>query len=95
VEDNRQPINELKLNLLGKIFLGTLSAWLVGKTVNTKLRGSRVQIEAVASVMNASRKFQEEMHKPDASVESVMRALGEKHLAASHFEKTLGVPWPL
>lgn len=95
MEDNRQPLNELQLNLLGKIFFGTVAAWLVGKSVNTKLRGSKEQIEVVAEALTASRKFQEELNRPDASVESVVQKLGAKHMSAARFERILGVPWPL
>ena len=95
MEDDRQPLNELKLNLLGKIFFGTVAAWLVGKAVSTKLRGSKEQIEAVASALSASRKFQDELNTPGASVESVVQKLGIKHMSASQFERVLGVPWPL
>jgi hypothetical protein len=93
--NDRQPLNELQLNLLGKIFFGTVAASLVGKIVNTKLRGSKEQIDAVAAALMASKKFQDELNRPGASVESVVQKLGVKHMSASQFERTLGVPWPL
>ena len=93
--NDKQPLNELKLNLIGKIFFGTVAAWLVGKAVNTKIRGSREQIEAVAAALSSSKKFQEELDKPGASVESVVQKLGIKHMSASQFERVLGIPWPL
>lgn len=93
--DNRESINELKVNLLGKIFFGTLAAWLVGKAVNTKLRGTREQVEAVANAMTASRRFQDELNRPGATVDSVMHKLGVKHMSSSEFERVLGIPWPL
>ena len=91
----KQPLNELKVNLLGKIFFATLGAWLVGKFVNTKLRGSPQEIEAVANALAASRKFQDELSRPGATVDSVVQKLGIKHMSASEFERVLGVPWPL
>ena len=93
--NDKQPLNELKLSLLGKIFFGTVAAWLVGKAVNTKLRGTKEQIETVAMALSASRRFQDELNKPGASVESVVQKLGIKHMSASQFERVLGVPWPL
>lgn len=89
------PINELRLNLLGKIFFAACGAWLVGKATNLKIRGSQEEIQAVASAMMASRRFQEELSRPGATVESVMQQLGLKHASAREFERILGVPWPL
>ncbi len=89
------PINELKLNLLGKIFFASVAAWLVGKTVNMKIRGTPEEVQAVSNAMTASRTFQEELDRPGATVESVMQKLGLKHATAREFERVLGVPWPL
>ena len=89
------PINELKLNLLGKIFFASVGAWLVGKAVNMKIRGTPDEIQAVSNAMMASRRFQEELNRDGATVESVMQKLGLKHATAREFERVLGVPWPL
>ena len=91
----KETINELKFNILGKIFFATLGAWLVGKVINTKLRGSRDEVEAVANALSASRRFQDELNRPGATVDSVVQKLGVKHMSASEFERVLGVPWPL
>lgn len=90
-----QPINELKLNLLGKIFFAAVGAWLVGKAVNLKIRGTPEEVQAVTNAMMASRTFQEELSRSGATVESVMQKLGLKHASAREFERILGVPWPL
>lgn len=89
------PLNELKLNLLGKIFFAAVGAWIVGKQTNLKIRGTPEEMNAVAEAMLASRRFQEELERPGATVESVMQKLGLKHGAAREFERILGVPWPL
>jgi hypothetical protein len=91
----KEPLNELQVNLLGKVFFATLGAWLVGKFVNTKLRGSQREIEAVANALSASRRFQDELSRPGATVDSVVQKLGVKHMSAAEFERVLGVPWPL
>jgi hypothetical protein len=95
IVSEKENINELKMNLLGKIFFGTLAAWLVGKAVNTKLRGSREEIDAVSNALMSSRRFQDELDRPGASVDSVVQKLGIKHMSATEFERVLGVPWPL
>lgn len=89
------PINELKLNLVGKLMFSAIGAWLVGKATNTMLRGTQSEIDAVANTMMASRRFQEELNRPGASVESVMQKLNLKHASAKEFERILGVPFPL
>jgi len=93
--NKKQPLNELHVNLIGKLFFATVSAWLLGRAVNTKLRGSKDQIEAVVNALSASRKFQDELNRPGATVDSVVQKLGIKHMSASEFERVLGVPWPL
>ena len=93
--NKKQPLNELHLNLIGKLFFTTVSAWLLGRAVNTKLRGSKEQVDAVVKALSASRKFQDELSRPGATVDSVVQKLGIKHMSAAEFERVLGVPWPL
>jgi|SRR5579885_425396 len=93
--DTKGPITELKLNLLGKIFFTAAAAWLVGRAINMKIRGTPEEVQAVANAMMASRRFQEELNRPGATVESVMTKLNLKHASAREFERILGVPWPL
>lgn len=83
------------LNLTGKILLASLGAWLVGKVINTKIRGNRDEINAVAAALLASRRFQDELRSPGASIQSVIDKLRIKQMTASEFERVLGVKWPL
>lgn len=85
----------LSLNLTGKIFLASLGAWMVGKYVNTKIRGSRDEVTAVSNALMASKRFQEELRKPGATVQSVMDKLHVKQMSASEFERVFGIKWPL
>lgn len=86
---------EYFLSFTGKLMVASLAAWLVGKIVNTKLRGTKEEIQAVANALAASKKFQEELRKPGATIDSVMDKLRVKQLTASEFQRVLGVPWPL
>lgn len=95
MDNDRKPLNELRINFIGKLFFATLGAWLLGRAVNTKLKGSQEQIQAVANALSASKKFQDELNRPGATVDSVVQNLGVKHMSASEFERVLGVPWPL
>jgi len=88
-------LNELKLNLVGKIFFAAVAAWLVGRATNLKIRGTQEEISAVTNAMMASRRFQEELSYPGATVESVMQKLGLKHASAREFERILGIQFPL
>jgi len=88
-------INELRLNLLGKVFFVAAAAWIVGKACNLKIRGTNEEVQAVQNALMSSRRFQDELNRPGASVDSVMEHLGLKHASAREFERILGVPWPL
>lgn len=90
-----EKLNELHTNLLGKLFYTAIGAWLVGKVTNVVLRGTQSEVQAISNAMLASKKFQEELRKPGASVQSVMDKLNLKHASAREFERILGVPFPL
>jgi hypothetical protein len=94
-DNKKQPLNELHLNLTGKIFFATLGAWIIGKAVNTRLRGTREQVEVVSGALLSSRKLQEELKNPNATIDSVVEKLNEKRTSAAEFEKVFGTPWPL
>jgi hypothetical protein len=83
------------LNLTGKIMLASLGAWMLGKIVNTKLRGNQSEVTAISNALLASRKFQDELRRPGASVQSVIEKLQVKNMSAAEFERVFGVRWPL
>ncbi len=84
-----------RINLMGKLFLGSLAAWFVGSVTKTKLRGTQEEIYAVTNALLSSRKFQDELNNPGASVDSVMQKLNVKNMSASDFERVFHVRWPL
>lgn len=90
-----QKLNELHVNFLGKIFFASCAAWLVGRMTNIKIRGTESEVRAVADALMSSRRFQDEMERPGATVDSVMAHLDLKHASAREFERITGVPWPL
>lgn len=95
--DKKEPISEgmFGLSVTGKILMATLGAWLVGKAVNTKIKGSQRDIETLANSLISTRRFQDELRSPGATVESVMEKLRVKQMSSSEFERTFGIPWPL
>lgn len=96
MSDNKEQINEfLELNLLGKLLFASVGAWLVGKLTSTKIRGTKQEIQTLANAMVSSKKFQDELKKPGATVQSVANKLGVKNMSASDFKRVFGIPWPL
>lgn len=90
------PLNEgLGLSTTGKLFLAGLAAWIVGRASKLRVRGTKKEITAIAGALRSSRRFQDELKKPGASVQSVMQKLNIKRLKGRAFERVLGVPWPL
>jgi hypothetical protein len=85
----------MHLNLLGKITLAACGAWLIGKTTNVKLRGTPEQIDAVSRALVSSKRFQEELVRPGATVEEVIERMNVKNMDAKQFEQIFGVKWPL
>lgn len=96
-DSNKKSVltEDLYFNTTGKIFLASLGAWMVGKYVNTKLKGNRNEVTAVADALLSSRRFQDELNRPGASVESVVDKLRVKEMSASTFERVFGVKWPM
>lgn len=90
-------LNELHFNggLVGGILFATIGAALIGKVVNTKVRGTREQIDALANAILSSKRFQDELERPGATVESVIERLRVKQMSAQEFERVFDCDWPL
>ncbi|SRR5260221_7575830 len=90
-----KALNEVELNFLGKVLFASMGAWLVGKLTNIKIRGSQDEVQAIVNAMLSSKRFQEELRKPGASVQSVIDKLNLKNVSASEFKRVLGIEFPL
>lgn len=88
-------INELQLNLAGKLLITAIGAWLLGKAVNVTLRGSKQEVQTVVNTMLASRRFQNELSRPGATINSIVEKLNLKNASAQEFERILGIKFPL
>lgn len=88
-------LNELHTNLLGKIFYAAVGAWLIGKATGLKMRGTPDEVNAIANAMTSSRRFQDELSRPGATVESVFEKLALKNASRAEFERKLGISWPI
>lgn len=92
---NRAPLNELHVNGVGKVLFAAVAAWLAGHAVSLRIRASKLEAIALARAMVASKRFQQELAKPGATIEQVMRVLGDKTRSAREFEEVFDQRWPL
>ncbi len=95
MEMNEGFFDYYEISTVGKIFLAGVAAAALGKMSNIKIKGTQAEIEALKSALLASKAFQEELNREDASVQSIMDKLHLKNVTAQNFEEKLGVPWPL
>lgn len=85
-----------KMTTLGKlVFASIIAAMVTGKKSPFKLSGDSRKIEILAKAVQSSKNFQDEIRRPGASVDSVMRALDAKHLDAKNFKSVFEADWPL
>ena len=83
------------LSTTGKLFIAGVAAWLVGQKTRLKIKGSRQEIEKLATAMVASKKFQHELGREGATAQSVINKLGLKNASVKEWEQLSGLPWPL
>lgn len=91
-------LNESNLSWAGKMFFTSLAAKLAHDTaikLPIKVKGTPAQINAIAEAIFASKKFQEELSKPDATIASVYEKLQLKNLTREKFRKLTGHDLPL
>lgn len=85
-----------QLSTVGKLFMAHVIAWIVHDIkLNWKVRGDKDKVAAFAKAIVACKKFQEELKKPGATVESVVERLNVKNMNSREFEKLTGKPFPL
>lgn len=83
-----------KLNLPGKFFMGAAAAWCVHKAHQNRIKGPE-DVQKIADALRRSKRFNDELSRPGATVDSVMQKLGLLHARGAEFERITGVPWPL
>lgn len=89
-------VASFELTDTGKLFFTSLLGWVMnGSKFNWKIKGAPEKVKAITDAIIASKEFQEEMKKSDASVDSVIEKLNAKTKAAAEFEKVTGQKWPL
>ena len=91
----RTRLNDVPTNILEAIVEATVGSLLIGRSTSVRLRGSKVELDALARAVNSCTRFQEELARPGVTVESAMRLLDEKREAIREFERVVHVRWPL
>jgi hypothetical protein len=85
-----------QLSMVGKLFIAHVIAWIVHDVkLNWKVRGDKDKVTALATAIIASKKFQDELKKPGATVDSVIERLNVKNMTSKDFERITGMPFPL
>lgn len=86
----------MELTPIGKLFFGGLLAWITKDAqFHFKIKGTPEQVQAMANAVFASKRFQETIAKPDATIEEVIEKLNQKNLSAKEFANATQHDWPL
>lgn len=72
-----------------------IAAWVLGKPVSMKIRGTGEQIHALNEAMLATRAFNVELENKNATIDSVMEKLDIKRRACESFCNKCNMSWPL
>lgn len=89
-------VNNYKMTTLGKLFFASLlTSMATGQRSPFKVTGDPHKIEILSKAVQSSKKFQDELKRPGATVDSVIRQMDVKNMDAKTFERTFGVKWPI
>ena len=85
----------MELTSIGKLFFGGLLAWIAKDAkFHFKIKGTPEQLQAMAKAVFASKRFTQELAKPNATIESVLEKLNLKHISAQDFKEMTGRDFP-
>lgn len=85
-----------KLSAIGKLFFASLIVTLTtGKSSPFRISGRQEDVQILARAIQSSKRFQDEIRKPGATIDSVIRSMDLKNVDAKNFQSRFGVPWPL
>ena len=89
-------ISNYKMTTLGKlVFASLLVSMTTGKSSPFKLSGDQRKIDILAKAVKSSKNFQDEIKRPGATVDSVIRAMDMKNIDARNFKSVFGAEWPI
>lgn len=95
-----EPLKEINLSWAGKLFFAGAAAFILGKglekmNVPIKIKGNPEEIRAVVDAIMSSKRFQQELSRPGATIESVIEKLEIRNMTKDQFRRITGKPWPL
>jgi hypothetical protein len=103
-----EQLNEWELSWVGKLFFAGVAGYLGSKAISAvtssgpsvpklpiKIKGTPEQIQAITAAITSSKAFQDEISKPGAKIDDVIKKLNLKNLNKQNFEKIVKRPWPL
>lgn len=89
-------LNNYKMTTVGKLFFASLlTSMATGQKSPFKVTGDPHKIEILSKAVQSSKRFQDELKRPGATVDSVIRQMDIKNMDAKTFEKVFGVRFPL
>ena len=89
-------MDNYKMTTLGKLFFASvLTSMASGQKSPFKVTGDPKKMEVLAKAVQSAKKFQDELKRPGATVDSVIRQLDMKNMDAKAFENLFGVRFPL
>jgi len=68
---------------------------MTGQKSPFKVSGDKKKIDILVRAVQSSKRFQDEVKRPGATVDSVIRAMDLKNVDSKNFEHVFGVPFPL
>lgn len=89
-------LSNYKMTTLGKlVFASIITTMVTGQRSPFKLSGDPRKIETLSKAVQSSKRFQDEIRRPGATVDSVIRALDAKNIDARNFRQIFGTDFPL
>ena len=80
----------------GERLFSYVASWLKEEKIEkVSIVGSDRHVKCLTEAMTATRVFHDELHKEDATLDSISEKLEKKHVAAKKFESVFGVAWKL
>lgn len=89
-------LSAYKMTTMGKLFFASvLTSMATGQRSPFKVTGDPHKIETLSRAVQSSKRFQDELRRPGATVDSVIRQMDVKNMDAKTFERVFGVKWPI
>lgn len=89
-------ISRNELSTIGKLFFASLLTTIAtGQKSPFKISGEPKKIEALTKAVQSTKKFQDEIKRPGATVDSVIQQLMQKNIDIKEFENIFKMRWPL